>query len=506
MWKKMIREPIRFYFLLALIIALFQGSLECAASPLHHRPFLACREALTAADEPHEVNASVLIDDLRLAISTLEALPPAIAFLGGSRVTEHDGCYPLALEIGELLAKQGIPVCTGGGPGIMEFVPRGYRRGRSALKISSPSHLIPPVTKGFPAGASRSDHRVQGFTVLLPYEQKRNTSIEVGAEFKDMAIRKVALTENKRGFCFFPGGFGTEDEFYEIWNRDITVSSKDPLIVAGSDYWEPQLEALEKVAVKERSLISPTDMARIRGQIVDDAPRFLSILSSARNPCGFEDQPEDLFTSLEKDIKRAAETYGGYSDAVTFIGSPRLSPDDKTCALAKTIASRLASNNVPLRVGSGGRVAQCILQGAAENGTAQRVEGFFTQGDVTPSCAAALRLSPLIHNPVIHKRFLSGKLLALVVLPGDTRTLSEFFGLLCLMQTGSLAKRPLILLGKDYWGPMFNAYEKTMLTRERRLIAPDDLRLVTITDDAEMAVDIIERSLQPAHSTSHVRL
>jgi uncharacterized protein (TIGR00730 family) len=453
-------------------------------------PELSCKRIFEKAGGEE----SLLLSDLRLAISALEVLPPAITFLGGSRVSEKDRCYALALEIGELMATNGIPVCTGGGPGIMEYIPRGYLKGRGAGEKTASRDLLPAVTRGFPPGAARKDCRTQGFTVWLPDERRRNPSIEVGAEFRDMSIRKIALTENKRGFCFFPGGFGTEDEFFEIWDRGIMLSSPDPIVLAGPDYWKPQVEALEKVAVRDRSLISTGEIAKLKRHIIADARQFLEIIGEEKNPCGFEQDPGALLESLEKDINRAAETYDASCDAVTFIGSPHLSPDDRTCAMAKAIACRLAEKGVPLRVGSGGTVAESILAGIRESGKDWQVQGFLTRNDRIPRGAKNLRLSALMASNVIHKRFMSRKLIALVVLPGDTRALSEFFGILCLMQTGSLARKPIILLGSDYWGPLLKAYQSTMLTDERKLIAPDDLKLVTITDDADAVEALLEKS------------
>ena len=58
----------------------------------------------------------------------LADLGPAVSIFGSARVAEDSPFYRDAEQMGELIARRGIAVITGGGPGIMEAGNRGDRK------------------------------------------------------------------------------------------------------------------------------------------------------------------------------------------------------------------------------------------------------------------------------------------------------------------------------------------------------------------------------------------
>jgi len=77
-----------------------------------------------------------------------------------------------------------------------------------------------------------------------------------------------------------------------------------------------------------------------------------------------------------------------------------------------------------------------------------------------------------------------------IVLPGEFGTLDELFEALTLIQTGKASRFPIILMGTDYWQGLIDWLKGEMLTVGN--ISPEDLGLFTLTDDPEVAVQIIE--------------
>ena len=78
---------------------------------------------------------------------------------------------------------------------------------------------------------------------------------------------------------------------------------------------------------------------------------------------------------------------------------------------------------------------------------------------------------------------------AVAVFPGGFGTLDEFFETLTLIQTGRMARVPLLLFGAEFWGKVIN-FEALA---EAGTIAPTDPDLFTIVDTAEEGLDVIRQ-------------
>ena len=73
-----------------------------------------------------------------------------------------------------------------------------------------------------------------------------------------------------------------------------------------------------------------------------------------------------------------------------------------------------------------------------------------------------------------------------IVFPGGFGTLDELYESLTLIQTGVIHHFPIVLFGSDHWAPQLTWWRGDLLLQD--LIAEDDLRLVSVTDDPEVAV------------------
>lgn len=79
-----------------------------------------------------------------------------------------------------------------------------------------------------------------------------------------------------------------------------------------------------------------------------------------------------------------------------------------------------------------------------------------------------------------------------IVLPGGFGTMDELFEAMTLIQTGKIARFPIVLVGVDYWGGLIDWIKNTMLEKERN-INPEDLNLFRLVDTAEEAAQHIFR-------------
>lgn len=165
----------------------------------------------------------------------LENANPSVTFFGSTQFTEDNPYYKQARELGSKIVKElKYSVLTGGGPGIMEAANRGaYEAGGSSY----------------------------GLTIRLPHPQTVNRYLTGEIEFYYFFIRKVCLSFSAEAYIFFPGGFGTLDEFFEIITLVQTKKVEGiPVICVGKDYWTAALEFM-KSNLLARGTIFDEDLA-----------------------------------------------------------------------------------------------------------------------------------------------------------------------------------------------------------------------------------------------------
>jgi uncharacterized protein (TIGR00730 family) len=76
------------------------------------------------------------------------------------------------------------------------------------------------------------------------------------------------LTFASEVYVYFPGGFGTMDEFFEIVTLIQTKKIEQlPILLYGKDFWEPLLRFFEQDMLKKYQTISADDLALF--QVVD---------------------------------------------------------------------------------------------------------------------------------------------------------------------------------------------------------------------------------------------
>lgn len=158
----------------------------------------------------------------------------SVTFWGSARLTPNDPYYKAAEELAAKLAKKGFAVISGGGPGIMEASNVG------AFKVGGKSI---------------------GLNIELPFEQKLNPYTTDSLSFKYFFSRKVMLTFASEAYIYFPGGYGTLDEFFEIITLIQTKKIEPiPVILYGSEFWDPLLRWFEKDLLKKFKTISKEDL------------------------------------------------------------------------------------------------------------------------------------------------------------------------------------------------------------------------------------------------------
>ena len=198
-------------------------------------------------------------------ISHLKNAP--VTVFGGTHLKMDSDYLKKASQLAQMLANTGIPVLTGGGPGIMEAAACGALSVHKGAVITS----IGISVKGLYTGI---EHSVC----------KRNV-----IEMDNFPARKWLLINYSLGFAVFPGGFGTLDELTGLLTLIQTKKrSKAPIVLIGKDYWKPFVEWIEESALAE-GLVSVEDVALF--SITDDVNEAYNLL---KTHC--EAKPFTIFT------------------------------------------------------------------------------------------------------------------------------------------------------------------------------------------------------------------
>ncbi len=80
---------------------------------------------------------------------------------------------------------------------------------------------------------------------------------------------------------------------------------------------------------------------------------------------------------------------------------------------------------------------------------------------------------------------------AFVIFPGGFGTLDEMFESLTLIQTGKIVDFPVVLFDSTYWRGLLEWIRERTLAE--RMVTPDDLELLHVTDDPADAVGFVMR-------------
>ena len=171
--------------------------------------------------------------DLTNGLRMLKEYPQGVTVFGSARVKESSVFYETARKLGELMAQNGHPIITGGGPGIMEAANRG----------------------AFEAGGMSI-----GLNIQLPHEQYVNKYVTNSMEFEYFFARKVMLVLSSKVYVYMPGGFGTIDELGEILVlMQEGKMPKTPIFLVGASFWQPLDDFFKAKMEESNGLISPGD-------------------------------------------------------------------------------------------------------------------------------------------------------------------------------------------------------------------------------------------------------
>jgi len=177
---------------------------------------------------------------------------------------------------------------------------------------------------------------------------------------------------------------------------------------------------------------------------------------------------------------------------VSIFGSARTDKDHNYYKLAEDCARLLTERGYGVISGGGPGIMEAANKGAYEAGgksVGLNIDLPFEQfHNKYIDRDKLLEFDYFFVRKVMFMKYSQG----FIVLPGGFGTMDEMFEALTLIQTGKIARFPIVLVGTEYWKGLMDWVKTTMLETEKNINA-EDLNLFRLVDTAEEAAEHIFR-------------
>ncbi len=185
------------------------------------------------------------------------------------------------------------------------------------------------------------------------------------------------------------------------------------------------------------------------------------------------------------------ETMARIGPSVSIFGSARTKQDNKYYELTVRIAEKLAKAGYGVITGGGPGIMEAGNKGAHMGGG--------------PSVGLNIELPFEQHfNPYIDRDknlnfdyFFVRKVMfvkysqGFVVMPGGFGTLDEMFEAITLIQTKKIAKFPIVLVGREFWGGLLD-WIKAVIIEKYANANPEDMNLIKLVDTEDEVLEVID--------------
>ena len=190
--------------------------------------------------------------------------------------------------------------------------------------------------------------------------------------------------------------------------------------------------------------------------------------------------------------------------AISVFGSARTKPDETEYAVGVRLGEALVKAGFAVITGGGPGTMEAANKGASKAGGVSvglGIELPFESG-LNRWVDIGIHFRYFFARKTMFVKYAQG----FIALPGGFGTLDEVFEAVTLVQTQKVTSFPVVLVGTDYWGGLFDWMKQTVLADGK--IGANDLDIFHLTDDVDEAVAIVvdaaaerARSGPPARSS-----
>jgi uncharacterized protein (TIGR00730 family) len=172
---------------------------------------------------------------------------------------------------------------------------------------------------------------------------------------------------------------------------------------------------------------------------------------------------------------------------VTTFGSARVREGHPYYTAARAVGRGFAERGWAVITGGGPGLMEAANRGAKEGGGLS--VGFNIDLPHEQSSNPYLDISYTFEHFYARKVCFVKPAEGFVIFPGGFGTLDELYEALTLIQTGKVLHFPIVLFDTEHWSEMLD-WVRDGLLRDR-FISPEDVDLLSVTDDVEEAVELV---------------
>src|SRR5436305_6217350 len=212
-----------------------------------------------AVDPTHILDKAIY--QLWETINDLDQIQPErvehyrVSIFGSSRIRRGDPIYEEVKKLSFELARMGIDIVTGGGPGLMEA-----------------------ANAGAVEGQIESHARSFGLAIHLPTEEGANPFVNKVFRHRTFFSRLHHFVRLSSAFIVMPGGIGTALELFMVWQLvQVKHVTEHPVILLGP-MWEGLIDWIRETMVGN-GLVSPSDIDTI--SIVSSSEEAIPIIRAS---------------------------------------------------------------------------------------------------------------------------------------------------------------------------------------------------------------------------------
>jgi predicted Rossmann-fold nucleotide-binding protein len=182
-----------------------------------------------------------------------------VGVMGGHELRRDDPLYRDTARLGQALAREGLTVATGGGPGAMEAANLGALMGREPVdrldQVVAAAARVPSYRPSVGAWAHAAFDAIAGVrrsglslgipTWFYGHEPPNPFCAGIAKYFRNAIREDVLLHLSRSGIVFLPGSAGTVQEVFQAAceNYYAEPAQVAPLVLVDKDYWTSRLPA-----------------------------------------------------------------------------------------------------------------------------------------------------------------------------------------------------------------------------------------------------------------------
>ena len=202
---------------------------------------------------------------------------------------------------------------------------------------------------------------------------------------------------------------------------------------------------------------------------------------------GLSQQEQERIDRIEGELRAGISRLADIGPAVSIFGSARSQPDAWEYQASRELARQLSREGLTVITGGGPGVMEAGNLGA--NGEPGSSVGLNIELPHEQLANPYLDIDLNFRYFFIRKFLLIRYAIGFAIFPGGFGTVDELFELLTLVQTGKLSRRPIVLVGRDYWQGLYQWLLNQVMAQS--FIGDQDLDILEIVDDPDLAADIL---------------